>query len=309
MKRPGYTLAELLVAMTMSTIIIGMVLEVSTRLNAGVERVQRNLEFTSATQAAIDLIRTDVELAGQRGKIGTITRVGTTPGQSFCTVAQANIPAEPAVGLIAKPQLLIVRSDRFPGSGEPDLNPGEAGQVPDGLVQDLDEEVIYQFERTDEVRNLWRLRRAFRTARGVWQCMTVLENVVIPADGAPFRYDILTRNAADKTTVTRRLAIDNPNARTSKPNRGLVRNELFDMDGNGSVDLADWEALSSGALIAGVHLRFCATDGRQLAGNVAYQCDPASDTWSSRSMRLFNVGISARNLMAWRGYVQGRAAP
>jgi type II secretory pathway pseudopilin PulG len=309
MKRVGYTLAELLVATTMSTIIIGMVLEVSTRLNAGVERVKRNLEFTSATQAAIDLIRTDVELAGQRGQVGSITRVGTTPSQSFCTIAQANIPAEPAVGLVPKPQLLILRSDRFPGSGEPDLNPGQAGQVPDGLVQDLDEEVMYRFERTDEQRNLWRLRRAFRTARGVWQCMTVLENVVIPADGAPFRYDILTSNGAGKTTVTRRLVIDNPNARTAKPNRGLVTNELFDIDGNGTTNRADWSELSSGALIAGVHLRFCATDGRQLAGNVAYECDPASDVWSSRSMRLFNVGVTARNLMAWRGYVQGRAAP
>ncbi|MAO85023.1 MAG: hypothetical protein CMH50_14280 [Myxococcales bacterium] len=312
MHRRGHTLIELLVAISLSAVVTGMVLELSVRLNDALTRNQGRQDATSTATAAVDLIRSDIEHAGMRGNSASLAQ-GTARPRGFCNISMET-PATPSVGFaIAKPQLVVLRSDRFPATASAEMVPGAGGQAPDGTVDDLDEEVAYFFEKYDNVRNLWRLRRAFRTGEpgSPWQCMVLADALVIPPDGAPFRYDILTRNAAGQATVTRRMVIDHPTDRDLTAEAALVQNELFDVNGDGRRgDEQDWNTLRTGSLIAGVHLRFCAGDGRKIREGrsriAKYVCDPGGEQGISKGLRYFELGLVAKNVMAWRSYVAGR---
>lgn len=312
MARRGHTLIELMVAISLSAVVTGMVLELSVRLNDALTRNQGRQDATSTATAAVDLIRADIEHAGMRANTGGLSQ-GVARPRGFCNIG-IDSPATPEVGFsVVKPQLVVLRSDRFPATASADMVPGAVGQAPDGTLDDLDEEVAYFFEKYDNVRNLWRLRRAFRTGEigSPWQCMVLADALVIPPDGAPFRYDILTRNVAGQATVTRRMMIDHPTDRDITPAAALVQNELFDVNGDGRRgDRQDWDTLRTGSLIAGVHLRFCAGDGRKIrdgrSGIAEYACDPGGEQGISKGLRYFEVGLVAKNVMAWRSYVAGR---
>lgn len=310
--RRGHTLIELMVAISLSAVVTGMVLELSVRLNGAITRNQGRQDATSTATAAVDLIRSDVEHAGMRAKTGSIVQGPTRPS-GFCNVPVVT-PESPAVGFsVIKPQLMVLRSDRFPSTASADMDPGAEDQVPDGAVDDLDEEVAYLFEKYDNVRNLWRLRRAFRTGDGgsPWQCMILADALVIPPDGAAFRYDVLTQDNAGRHTVTRRMVIDHPIDRDTRSDGSLVSNELFDADSDGNTGTqADWDTLRTGSLIAGIHLRFCAGDGRKIREGrsriAEYVCDP-DNTGISKGLRYFELGMVSKNIMAWRSYVAGRS--
>jgi hypothetical protein len=305
MMRRGHTLNELMVAIALSTIIMAMIFEISTGMQSGVEKINRRVDQAAATRAALDLLRTDVELAGHRWGGGPIGRDGSIPGGDFCGVYGGRLPDTPEVGIRPGHQTVVLRSDRFPGRVD-NFRVGQRGQVPDGRLSGLDEEVAYVFQRYDQRKNLWRLRRAYRTGdERNWQCMTLLENLVIPNDGAPFRYDVLVQRAGVRT-VERRLQIDDPTMRVAAPFQGNVSNELFDVDGRAGVDLGDYETLAGGSLIAGLHIRFCAGDGRKLPRGRPYQCDPDDMDSSSPNLRLFEVGLTTKNILTWRAYIEGR---
>ncbi len=306
MMRRGHSLNELMVAVSLSMVLMALIFDIAINLQKGTEKINSKVDQNSAAQSVIDLLRADVELAGHRWGGGTISRNGNFPGSNFCSMSAAAVSTVPEVGLVPGPQLMVLRSDRFPARVE-GFEMGQRNQIPDGRISGLDEEVVYAFERYDERRNLWRLRRAYRTGVGnQWQCMTLLENVVLPNDGSPFRYDVLVTRDGQRV-VDRHLSLANPVIqRPSKPFGGAVRNQLFEVNGRGGVDLSDFEALTTGSLLAGVHVRFCLGDGRDLPGRSAFECDPENMRRSSPNLRLLEVGLTTKNLLTWRAYIEGR---
>ena len=111
--------------------------------------------------------------------------------------------------------------------------------------------------------------------------------------------------------MTRRMVIDHSTDRDLTAEAALVQNELFDVNGDGRRgDEQDWKTLRTGSLIAGVHLRFCAGDGRKIREGrsriAKYVCDPGGEQGISKGLRYFELGLVAKNVMAWRSYVAGR---
>jgi len=306
MMRRGHSLNELMIAVSLSMVLMSLIFAIAVNLQGGSEKINRRVDQNSAAQATIDLIRADVELAGHRWGGGDVARRDNFPGG--CAVDAQGLSGGPSVGLVPGPQQVVLRSDRFPNEVQ-GFQVGQRDQVPDGRLTGLDEEVIYAFERYDETRNLWRLKRAYRTgldANNGWQCMTLMENLVIPDDGEPFRYDVLVTRAG-RRTVDRHLNLANPvGRRARKPFGGRVPNDLFDIDGRGGVDVFDFDALTTGSLIAGVQMRFCMGDGRDLPGGGAYNCNPENMRRSSNNLRLVEVGMTTKNLLTWRAYIEGR---
>ena len=306
MMRRGHTLNELMVAVSLTMVLMALIFTIAINLQGGSEKINRKVDQNSAAQSAIDLIRADVELAGHRWGGGVVARRDNFPGGDFCAVDAQGLAVEPTVGLIPGPQQMVVRSDRFPTEVQ-GFQVGERNQIPDGRLEGLDEEVVYAFERYDQARNLWRLRRAYRTGiNNGWQCMTLLENLVIPNDGEPFRYDVLVTRSGQRV-IDRHLSLANPvMQRANRPFGGRVGNDLFEVDGQGGIDVRDFDALTTGSLLAGVHMRFCIGDGRDLPEQRAYECEPENMRNSSPHLRLIEVGVTTKNLLTWRAYIEGR---
>ena len=306
MMRRGHSLNELMIAVSLSMVLMSLIFSIAVNLQGGAEKINRKVDQNSAAQSAMDLLRADVELAGHRWGGGEVDRRDNFPGGDFCSVDARAMARSPSVGLIPGPQQVVLRSDRFPSEVQ-GFQMGQRNQVPDGRLEGLDEEVVYVFERYDQPRNLWRLRRAYRTGvNNGWQCMTLLENLVIPDDGKPFRYDVLVTRRG-RREVDRHLNLANPVGRAVQtPDGQRVPNDLFEVDGLGGVDVRDYEALTTGSLIAGMHVRFCVGDGRDLPGGRGYTCNPENMRRSSNNLRLVEVGLTTKNLLTWRAYIEGR---
>jgi type II secretory pathway component PulJ len=306
MMRRGHSLNELMVAVSLSMILMSLIFGISVNMQTGTERINRKVDQNTGAQSAIDLLRADVELAGHRSGGGVISRAGRFPAGDFCGISSQAVPDQPDVGVIPGHQLLVLRSDRFPGRVE-GFQMGQRNQVPDGRIAGMDEEVVYAFQRYDDRRNLWRLRRAYRTGENAdWACMTLLENLVVAGDGSPFRYDVLVNRRGERV-IDRNLSLQNPVLPNSaRPFGGNVPNELFEIDGRGGINLLDFDALVSGSLLAGVHMRFCIGDGRDLPGRLPYECNPEDMRRSSNNLRLIEVGLTTKNLLTWRAYIEGR---
>ena len=310
MMRRGHSLNELMIAVSLSMVLMSLIFAIAVNLQGGSEKINRRVDQNSAAQATIDLIRADVELAGHRWGGGEVSRRNNFNNGGCREVDQQDFDGEPSVGLIPGAQQVVLRSDRFPNEVQ-GFQMGQRNQVPDGQLSGLDEEVIYVFVRQNQAKNLWMLKRAYRTGAGnngdpPWQCMTLMENLVIPDDGEPFRYDVLVSRSGQRA-IDRHLNFANPvGRRVAKPFGGRVNNDLFDIDGRGGVDRSDWDALTTGSLIAGVQVRFCMGDGRDLPGGGAYTCNPENMRQSSNNLRLVEVGITTKNLLTWRAYIEGR---
>ena len=131
MMRRGHTLNELMVSVALSMVLMSLIFGIAVNLHAGSEKINSKMDQNSASQAAIDLLRADVELAGHRWGGGVIARRGNFPGNNFCSMSAQAVPSVPEVGLVPGPQLMVLRSDRFPTRVE-GLELGQRNQVPDG---------------------------------------------------------------------------------------------------------------------------------------------------------------------------------